>query len=73
MDTESTPNAQPEQTGGCACGALRFRVAGKPRRVSMCHCMPCRRVHGSAFGAYAMFAREGSSVYRPYAGVAEFS
>jgi hypothetical protein len=52
---------------------LRFRVAGKPRRVSMCHCMPCRRVHGSAFGAYAMFAREGSSVYRPYAGVAEFS
>ncbi|WP_027800766.1 GFA family protein [Paraburkholderia dilworthii] len=50
--------AQLEQTGGCACGAVRFRVSAQPRRVSLCHCMTCRRVHGSAFGAYAMFSRD---------------
>jgi hypothetical protein len=44
--------------GGCACGAFRFRATGKPRRVALCHCMTCRRVHGSAFGAYAIYARD---------------
>ncbi len=43
--------------GGCACGAFRFRASGVPSRASICHCMTCRRVHGSAFGAYAIFQR----------------
>jgi hypothetical protein len=46
------------QEGGCACGAVRFRVRAAPRRVGMCHCMTCRRIHGSAFGAYAVFGRD---------------
>jgi hypothetical protein len=58
QDSEPTQSGQAEQTGGCACGAVRFRVTAQPRRVSLCHCMTCRRVHGSAFGAYAMFARD---------------
>ncbi len=45
------------QEGGCACGAVRFRVGAAPRRVGMCHCMTCRRIHGSAFGVYAVFER----------------
>jgi hypothetical protein len=44
--------------GGCACGAFRFRATGAPLRASLCHCMTCRQVHGSAFGAYAIFTRE---------------
>lgn len=47
-----------EEHGGCACGAVRFVTAGPPRRVSLCHCMTCRHVHGSAFGSYAMFDRD---------------
>ncbi|OLL27544.1 aldehyde-activating protein [Burkholderia sp. SRS-W-2-2016] len=54
MDTNQETG---EETGGCACGAIRFRVTGAPRRVSICHCMTCRRIHGSAFGGYAMFER----------------
>ncbi|CAB3787319.1 GFA family protein [Paraburkholderia fynbosensis] len=51
-------NSEPvEETGGCACGALRFRVNARPRRVSLCHCMTCRRIHGNVFGGYAMFER----------------
>ncbi|MDR5762046.1 GFA family protein [Caballeronia sp. LZ035] len=43
--------------GGCACGAFRFRVTASHKRVGMCHCMTCRQVHGSAFGAYVIYAR----------------
>lgn len=50
-------SARIKQTGGCACGAVRLEVTTLPLRVSICHCMTCRRVHGSAFGSYAMFKR----------------
>jgi hypothetical protein len=51
------PSTAAVHEGGCACGAFRFRASGAPVRASLCHCMTCRRVHGSAFGAYAIFTR----------------
>ena len=33
-------------TGGCECGAVGYRVLGKLRDVSICHCAQCRRIHG---------------------------
>ena len=33
--------------GGCLCGAVRYRVTGKPRWVVHCHCQSCRRQSGS--------------------------
>src|SRR5262245_47470233 len=36
-------------TGGCACGALRYRLAGTPLVVHACHCRDCQRITGSAF------------------------
>ncbi|CAB3746643.1 GFA family protein [Paraburkholderia solisilvae] len=53
-----TPSQQPLYDGGCACGALRFRAKGEPKRVGICHCMTCRRIHGSAFGSYAIYERD---------------
>ncbi|CAN7563843.1 GFA family protein [Rhizobium sp. LjRoot30] len=35
-------------TGGCQCGAIRFRVEGELRDSSICHCRMCQK----AFGAY---------------------
>jgi hypothetical protein len=35
-------------TGGCQCGAIRFRVTGTPKDASICHCRMCQK----AFGAY---------------------
>ena len=35
-------------TGGCQCGAIRFRVAGVLKDSSICHCRMCQK----AFGAY---------------------
>jgi hypothetical protein len=35
--------------GGCACGAVRYRLTRKPMFVHCCHCRDCQRQTGSAF------------------------
>src|SRR5207237_3281340 len=35
--------------GGCACGAVRYRLSSKPMFVNCCHCLDCQRQTGSAF------------------------
>ena len=40
------------QTGGCLCGAVRYRIEGKLRDVVECHCAMCRKMHGH-IGAYS--------------------
>jgi len=35
--------------GGCACGAVRYRLASLPMFVNCCHCTWCQRETGSAF------------------------
>lgn len=51
--------------GGCACGALRFRARGEPKRVGLCHCLTCRKISGSAFNAFAIFPAEAVTVSGP--------
>ena len=35
--------------GGCACGAVRYRLASDPLFIHCCHCLNCQRQTGSAF------------------------
>jgi len=44
--------------GGCVCGAVRFRTAGAPLRVGLCHCLDCRKAHAAPFSAFAVFPAE---------------
>jgi hypothetical protein len=40
--------------GGCACGAVRYRLATPPLFVHCCHCRDCQRQAGSAFAINAL-------------------
>jgi len=41
------------RTGGCLCGAVRYRTSGSVRPVISCHCEQCRRTSGHHVAASA--------------------
>jgi hypothetical protein len=43
-------------TGGCQCGAVRFRVEGELGRATICHCRMCQKATGGFFGPYVSVA-----------------
>ncbi len=42
-------------TGGCLCGAVRYRASADPVRAVSCHCGMCRRASGAAFLTFVHF------------------
>jgi hypothetical protein len=44
-------------TGGCQCGAVRYRIDGSLGRASICHCRMCQKAFGS-WGAALVSAPE---------------
>jgi len=50
--------------GGCACGAVRYRMAGPPLVVHCCHCTWCQRETGSAFALNAFIEAARVTVLR---------
>ena len=40
--------------GGCACGAVRYRLTSGPMVVHCCHCRDCQRQTGGAFVVNAL-------------------
>ncbi len=46
-----------EATGGCLCGAVRFRVTVEPLMAYFCHCTMCQRTTGGPFTAGATVSK----------------
>jgi hypothetical protein len=44
-----------ELKDGCQCNAIRYRIAGEPVVVALCHCKMCRRANAAPVVAWAMF------------------
>ncbi|GGE19966.1 hypothetical protein GCM10011390_44030 [Aureimonas endophytica] len=42
-------------TGGCLCGAVRYRAHGAPLFAGHCYCADCRKASGSAFVPFMGF------------------
>jgi hypothetical protein len=39
--------SQSIMTGSCLCGAVKYEVAGEPKRFYHCHCSRCRKATGT--------------------------
>ena len=50
------------RTGGCQCGAVRFRVEGPLGQASICHCRMCQKAFGNVF-APLVSVREAALVW----------
>jgi hypothetical protein len=48
--------AADDLTGGCQCGAVRYRVPARPLRTSVCYCRMCQRASGGPFMAFMRHA-----------------
>ena len=48
--------------GGCQCGAVRYRISGKPIALAVCHCMDCQRQSGSAFGMTMLMRKDSFEI-----------
>jgi len=59
-------NALPEvpnfMTGGCMCGAARYKISEKPIVSGLCHCDRCRPQSGSAFSTIIIIKRSAFSL-----------
>lgn len=51
------PDHDQSHTGGCLCGAVRYRATAPLRDVIVCHCSVCRRTHGGP-APHSAVARE---------------
>jgi hypothetical protein len=47
-----------ELTGGCQCGAVRYRAVPRPETSHICHCRMCQKAVGGPFAALVNVARE---------------
>ena len=39
-------------TGGCQCGAVRYRLSAEPTGVTICHCRMCQKASGGPMMAF---------------------
>jgi len=54
MTSARSASAESPLDGGCACGAVRFRLHATPMFVHCCHCTRCQRETGGPFAHHAM-------------------
>ena len=62
-----------EWTGGCLCGAIRYRLASAPYDAGWCHCRTCQLNSGSPAMAFATVPVEDYKVERGEIGTVKSS
>ena len=52
-------------TGGCQCGALRYRAESEPSLQGLCHCRNCQRMGGGGHVGWLCFPDTAVTVEGP--------
>ena len=50
------------RTASCRCGQLKATVTGDAVRVSVCHCLNCKKRSGSAFAVQARWPKSQATI-----------
>ena len=50
------------RTASCRCGQLSATTNGEPVRVSVCHCLNCKKRSGSAFAVQARWPSDQARI-----------
>jgi hypothetical protein len=50
--------------GGCFCGAIRYRIEGRPSNSMVCHCKTCRRVAAAPAVAWVTFGKRSFAIVK---------
>jgi hypothetical protein len=56
-----------EITGGCACGKVRFKIAGPLMGCAVCHCRDCQKASGGGPNYVALAPKLGFQVTQGHA------
>ena len=56
MEASASPTGDESRTGGCLCGAVRWRLSGPALGAGCCHCKRCQRRTGTAFSLTVLTA-----------------
>ncbi len=48
-------------TGGCLCGAIRYKAVGEPIAKLACHCSDCQKQNGTSFSITAVYPSDAVS------------
>ncbi len=51
-----------EISGGCLCGAVRYRASAEPMFIGVCHCRDCQKFSGTAFATVVAVPKAAVSV-----------
>ena len=54
-----------DYTGGCQCGAIRYRAEGPRDLASVCYCRMCQKASGGPFMAFVRFPTRRVSWSKP--------
>lgn len=49
-------------SGGCACGAVRYRSQAEPAVMVNCHCRDCQQASGGPYAAVLVLPRAGTEL-----------
>ena len=62
------PLPEPVRRASCGCGQIELHASGEPRRVGLCHCLDCRKLHSAPVSAFVIFSRSAVLVSGPARG-----
>ena len=55
-------NQSKEYNGSCFCGAVKFKLSGKPEAMAYCHCDSCRQWSAAQVSAFTLWIPEAMQI-----------